>query len=357
MSKLPKEHRKIAVIMAGGRGTRFWPRSRATRPKQFLAMVGEETLLHQTVNRLDGLFKPEDIFIVTTEELAGQTRSMLPQLPARNVLVEPEGRNTAPCLALALVTVEARIPGGGVMVVLSADSWIGDRDKFLGDIQTAVNHAAEKRDLVTFGIRPTYPETGYGFIETEGEGEVLGVTAFREKPSYEKAVEYLESGQHFWNAGMFVWTLQDLRAEFLRHAPEVLTPLDDWMAAGAEPARLAQAYSRLPKLSIDYALMEKSERVAVVPANFRWSDVGSWPAVVEFHEADTCGNVVIGDAILMETHNCAIFGGARLVAATGISDLIVVDEPDALLICRKDRAQDVKLIVDKLKAMGREDLL
>jgi mannose-1-phosphate guanylyltransferase len=210
---------------------------------------------------------------------------------------------------------------------------------------------------VTFGIRPTYPETGYGYIETEGKGKVRGVAAFREKPTYERAVEYLESGHHFWNAGMFVWTLKDLRAELLRHCPEILVPLDDWVAEGADPSKLPEAYRRLPKLSIDYALMEKSERVAMVPANFRWSDVGSWPAVVEFHEADSSGNVVIGDAILLESENCAIFGGKRLVAATGISNLIVVDEPDALLICRKDRAQDVKLIVEKLQALGRQDLL
>jgi mannose-1-phosphate guanylyltransferase len=241
--------------------------------------------------------------------------------------------------------------------VLSADSWIGDRAKFMRDIDTAVNHAAEKRDLVVFGIRPTYPETGYGYIETEGHGSVLGVSAFREKPSYEKAVEYLESGSHFWNAGMFVWTLQDFRSELESHCPEMLAPLDEWVASGASPAALPKAYGRLPKQSIDYALMEKSERVAVVPAKFRWSDVGSWPAVVEFHEADASGNVVIGDAILMESTNCAIFGGQRLIAGSGLADLIVVDEPDALLICRKDRAQDVKLIVDKLKELGREDLL
>jgi mannose-1-phosphate guanylyltransferase len=356
MAKTPKQHRKIAVIMAGGRGTRFWPRSRGSRPKQFLAMVGEDSLLLQTVSRLEGSFKAEDIFVLTTEELAAETRRMLPMLASRNVLVEPEGRNTAPCLALALVAIEQRIPDG-VMVVLSADSWIGDREKFLADVDTAVAHAAEKRDLVTFGIRPTYPETGYGYIETEGEGTVLGATAFREKPTYERALEYLESGRHFWNAGMFVWTLQDLRDELTRHCPEILAPLDEWAAAGADLAKLPQAYGRLPKLSIDYALMEKSDRVAVVPATFRWSDVGSWPAVVEFHEADAAGNVVIGDAILIDSQNCAIFGGERLVAAAGISDLIVVDEPDALLICRKDRAQDVKIIVDKLKAMGREDLL
>jgi mannose-1-phosphate guanylyltransferase len=342
--------------MAGGRGTRFWPRSRGSRPKQFLAMVGEETLLNATVSRLGPSFRNEDIYIVTTEELAAQTRQMLPELPPANVLVEPEGRNTAPCLALALALIERRSPEG-VMVVLSADSWIGDKDKFLEDIDVAVEHAVQKRDLVTFGIRPTYPETGYGYIETEGEGKVLGATAFREKPTYEKAVHYLESGRHFWNAGMFVWTLRDLRTELTRHCPELLAPLDEWVTAGAEPAKLALAYGRLPKLSIDYALMEKSDRVAVVPARFRWSDVGSWPAVVEFHESDASGNVVQGDVILLESNNCAVFGGHRLIAGSGLEDLIVVDEPDALLLCRKDRAQDVKLIVEKLAAMGRTDLL
>ncbi|BDU75727.1 mannose-1-phosphate guanylyltransferase [Mesoterricola sediminis] len=356
MTPSKQQPRKIAVIMAGGKGTRFWPRSRAVRPKQFLAMVGERTLLNATVDRLLPSFKAEDIYIVTTEALAADTRRMLPELPAANVLVEPEGRNTAPCLALALALIEQRTPEG-VMVVLSADSWIGDNDKFLADIQVAVDHAWRKRDLVTFGIRPTYPETGYGYIETEGQGPVLGAQAFREKPNYETAVAYLESGRHFWNAGMFVWTLQDLRDELLRHCPEVLAPLDAWIADGARPDGLAQAYGRLPKLSIDYALMEKSERVAVVPASFRWSDVGSWPAVVEFHEADASGNMVQGDAILIESSNCAVFGGKRLVAGSGLENLIIVDEPDALLICRRDRAQDVKTIVERLAADGRADLL
>ena len=356
MKKAKQDLRKIAVVMAGGRGTRFWPRSRGSRPKQFLAMVGEETLLNATVSRLGGGFLPEDIYIVTTEELAAECRRMLPALPPGNVIVEPEGRNTAPCLALALAIIEEKTPDG-VMVVLSADSWIGETEKFLEDIETAVHHAATKRDLVTFGIRPTNPETGYGYIETEGQGRVLGASAFREKPSYETAVGYLESGRHYWNAGMFVWTLQEFRAELLRHCPEILAPLDAWVQAGADPGQLAKVYGRLPKLSIDYALMEKSDRVAVVPARFRWSDVGSWPAVVEFHESDAAGNVVQGDVILIESNNCAIFGGKRMIAGSGLDDLIVVDEPDALLICRKDRAQDVKLIVEKLAAMGRDDLL
>jgi mannose-1-phosphate guanylyltransferase len=348
--------RKLALVMAGGRGTRFWPRSRNRRPKQFLSMVGTGSLLAQTVQRLDGAFRPDDIFILTTGELAADIRAMLPQLPAGNVLVEPEGRDTAPCLALALVTLERRAPGG-VMVVLSADAWIGDQAIFLEDIETAVRHAAGHPDLVTFGIRPTSPETGYGYIETAGAGAVLQVRAFREKPDPATALAYLGSGRHYWNAGMFVWTLSEFRTQLLEHGPELLAPLDAWAAAGADPAALAAAYGQLPKRSIDYALLERSARVAMVPARFPWSDVGSWPAVVEFHPADAAGNVVDGQAILLESSGCALFGGKRLIAGAGLTDLIVVDEADALLICRKDRAQDVKRIVERLKAMGREDLL
>ena len=346
----------VAVVMAGGRGTRFWPRSRNARPKQFLAIVGAETLLHQTVHRLDGHVSPERIFVVTTEDLAEETRRMLPELPPENVIVEPEGRNTAPCLALALVEIEKKIPNG-VMAVLSADHWIGDRELFLADLDAAVAHAADRRELVTFGIKPTYPETGYGYIESEGQGPVLKVTAFREKPPAAVALQYLESGRHYWNAGMFVWTLADFRQGLQQHAPDVLAPLDAWVAAGARPEALADAYRQLPKVAIDVALMERASSVAVVPTRFRWSDVGSWPAAIEFQEADAAGNVSLGDTLLLDSHNCAIFGGKRFIAASGVDDLIVVDSDDALLICRRDRAQSVKDVVERLRAEGRTELL
>ena len=346
----------VAVIMAGGRGTRFWPRSRNARPKQFLAIVGTETLLHQTVRRLDGHVPPERIYIVTTEDLAEETRRMLPELPPENVIVEPEGRNTAPCLALALVEIERRVPNG-VMAVLSADHWIADRDLFLADLDLAVAHAADQRELVTFGIRPAYPETGYGYIESEGDGAVLKVRAFREKPPTEVAIQYLASGRHYWNAGMFVWTLADLRAGLQQRAPEVLAPLDAWVKAGAQPGELTKAYGQLPKVAIDVALLEKAATVAVVPARFRWSDVGSWPAAIEFQTPDANGNVTQGDTLLLNTRDSAFFGGTRLIAAAGVEGLIVVDTPDALLLVKKDQAQSVKDIVERLRAEGRSDLL
>lgn len=359
MSLLAKKHRKLALVMAGGRGTRFWPRSREDRPKQFLAMIGNESLLQQTVKRLRGSFQPDSIFILTTEQLAKETKNLLPDIPAENILIEPEGRNTAPCLALALVMIEQLIVDG-VMVVLSADAWIGDEEKFINDLNKAVIHAVEKHDLVTFGIRPGYPETGYGYIETEGtekERELLKVKSFKEKPSYEKAVEYLESGNFYWNAGMFVWTLSDFRKQLFQCCPEIIKPLDSWVASGASPADLPRIYRDLPKVSIDYALMEKTKQVATLPASFRWSDVGSWSAIVDFHEPDSFGNVIVGDAIAQGSRNCAIFGSDRFIAVSGLSDLIVVDESDALLICHKDNTQDVKSIVDSLKTLGRNDII
>ncbi len=350
------EPTKVAVIMAGGRGTRFWPRSRMSRPKQFLAIVGQESLLRQTFTRLEGAFAPEHVFVVTTADLAEEAARILPELPAGNILIEPEGRNTAPCLALALVLIERKL-SEGVMAVLSADHWIGDPNLFQADIELAVNHAATTGELVVFGIRPTYPETGFGYIEADGQGAVQRVAAFREKPPMEVALTYLASGRHYWNAGMFVWTLADFRAQLQRHAPAILTPLDAWAAAGADLAQLKDAYGKVPEVAIDVALMEKASGVAVVPARFPWSDVGSWPAAIGFQEPDAAGNVAQGETLLLDSRNCAFFGGRRLIAASGVQDLIVVDDADALLICHRDKAQSVKTIVERLKAEGREDLL
>lgn len=346
----------VIVVMAGGRGTRFWPRSREQRPKQFLNILGEQSLLRQTVDRVLPAYGPEGIYIATTTDLADATRRMLPELPADQVLAEPEGRNTAPCLALAMVAIARRQPDA-VMVVLSADHWIGEDARFLEDLQVAVEYAARTTELVTFGIPPAYPETGYGYIETEGEGRVRRAAAFREKPPLQTALGYFQSGRHFWNAGIFVWRLQDLRAELSVHAPGVLDPLEAWDRAGAKPDELAAAYARCDATSIDYALLEKSRRVAVVPATFRWSDVGSWPALLAFQPKDAEGNAVQGDAVLVDAKDCAVFGGSRLVALAGVSDLIVVDEPDALLITHRERAQGVKNVVDELKRRGRRDLL
>ena len=222
----------IAVVMAGGRGTRFWPRSRGHRPKQFLAMVGTETLLHQTVNRLKPTLPgPEHLHRHHRRTWRRKPAACCPSCPRRTSWWSRRAAIRRPAWPWPWFPSSGAHPEG-VMVVLSADHFIGEPETFLGDIEVAVHHAAEAHELVTFGIRPTYPETGYGYIETSGQGAVVRVEAFREKPPYEKALEYLASGRHFWNAGMFVWTLRDLRSELLRHCPEVLAPLDAWVAGG-----------------------------------------------------------------------------------------------------------------------------
>jgi mannose-1-phosphate guanylyltransferase len=344
---------KLAVVMAGGRGTRFWPRSRAALPKQFLPITGPETLLVETVRRLEERFGLERIFVLTTEDLADEARRQLPELPPENVLLEPEGRNTAPCLALCLVQLERRF-GAGVMAVLSADHWIGEPEAYLDDLDLAMDHAEARGDLVVFGIPPTSPETGYGYIESEGTGPVRKVCAFREKPPLEVAMQYLNSGRHTWNAGMFVWTLKDFRAALAAHAPALLAPLDAW---NGEALTLASAYAQLPREPIDIALMEKASNVAVVPARFRWSDVGSWPAALAFQAKDGHGNIARGDVLLVDTKDTAVFGGRRLVATAGVEGLIIVDADDAVLVTHRDRAQGVKEIVERLKAEGRGELL
>lgn len=356
MNFIPTKCHKIALIMAGGHGMRFWPRSRRARPKQFLNILEDKTLLEQTVQRLKGYFNFNDIFILTTKALAEETSKICPDIPVENIIIEPEGRNTAPCLALALVVIE-QLVSNGVMVVLSADAWIGDNAKFYEDLNIAINCAINEHMLVTFGIHPTYPETGYGYIEAEGNETSIKVKAFCEKPNLKKAIEYVQSGRYYWNAGIFIWTVNDFRLQLLEHCPNIIKPLDDWATSGAKSEQLVQTYGSLPKKSIDYALMEKSDRVVVVPASFRWSDVGSWSAILDFYEADGLGNIGVGDNVLIKSNNCAIFSNKRVVAGVGISNLIIVDEPDALLICHKDSAQDVKLVVDRLKTLGREDLI
>jgi mannose-1-phosphate guanylyltransferase len=347
---------KIAVIMAGGRGTRFWPRSRSHKPKQFLKIFGSEPLLRQTFLRIHPQFEADRIFVATTGDLVEECLRLLPELPVENFLLEPEGRNTAPCLALALVQIERKFPSG-VMVVLSADHWIDNADKFKADLWLAAEHAAERGRITVFGIVPTSPEVGYGYIEASGGDKILDVLAFREKPPIETALEYLHSGCHYWNSGMFVWTLADFRRELSRHAPEILAPLDAWVRGGAEMSNLQEVYGKLPKISIDYALLEKATHISMVPASFAWSDVGSWSAAAAFLTPDTDGNVTQGKALVVNSKNCAVFGKTRMITITGLEDILVVDEPDALFIAKRGNTEGTKQVMDKLKEQGRTDLL
>jgi mannose-1-phosphate guanylyltransferase len=271
----------FVVIMAGGRGTRFWPRSRHQEPKQFINIVGSESLLRTTVNRLSGLVDKDHILIITTEDLVSQTQKNLPELPVENILVEPEGRNTGPCLAFALTMLEPRA-AGGTMVVLSADHWIGDTALFQQDIQTAVTHAETKQHMVVFGIHPTHPETGYGYIEAESPTGLSRVKSFKEKPQLDQAIDYLKDPHQLWNAGMFVWTFKTLRSAFLEYSPQGLGLLDEWKRAGSDMTQLKTIYTKIEAEPIDIQIVEKSKNVSVLVAQFPWSEVGSWQSAISF---------------------------------------------------------------------------
>lgn len=358
-----------AVIMAGGGGTRLWPLSRRDRPKPFLPLIDGGSLLQATVERLQPLIAPWDVYVVTDARYAEIVREQLPDVPAGNVLAEPFGRNTAAAVALAAVAIERT--GEDVMVVLPADHRVGDAAGFRDALEAAVSRAA-KADLVTLGIEPTGPETGYGYIvaaerdaDTEDEGWAHRVERFEEKPRPERARELLATRRAYWNAGIFVWRRDAVLAALEQYAADIVEPLRAAITTGAD---LFDTYQALRAAPIDVALMEPASldgRVAVVPTDVGWSDLGSWAALLDALAADaidTDGVVALsgdgGQSMDVGSRNVLVSTqGGRLVATIGLENVIVVDTPDALLVVSRDAAQNVKQIVDRLVADGRDELL
>ncbi len=354
------------VILAGGVGTRLWPRSRRRCPKQLLDIVDRRTMLQNTVDRVLPLVPPERIRVVTGREYAGQVREQLPDLPAANVLVEPSGRGTAPSVGLGAVAV-AHADLGAIMVSLHADHVIADAARFRELLLVAAEVAAGG-DLVTLGIRPGYPETAYGYIERGRlTRRIRGVSVFRvsrfiEKPPAEQAASFVRTGRYLWNSGMFVWRVDTILEAMRRWLPELSQQLDRIIAAwgtSAQEATLAEVWERTPSVSIDVGIMERAERVAVVPADIGWSDVGSWASLADLMATRSGGNVVLGEGehLDLDTEDSLIYAPGRTVATIGLRGLIVVDTGDVLLVCPKSRAQDVRQLVDKLRQAGRHDLL
>jgi len=353
-----------ALIMAGGGGTRLWPMSRQARPKQVLPLVGERTMFEIAVARLEPLFPPERILVVTVGSMAAELRAQAPDLPPENIIVEPVGRNTAPAIGLGALHVGARDPAA-IMVVLTADHYIADTEKFRGVLAAARDVAAEGH-IVTLGITPDHPSTGYGYIETGaakgavGGFEVFEVTAFVEKPDLATAQVYLDGGRHSWNSGMFVWRVERLMAEFERQQPAMLRHLERVGAAlgsDAYEATLAETWPRIERISVDYAIMEGAEDVRVIPLDIGWNDVGSWAALLEVNEADAQGNVVLGkEPLCLDTHNTLIASN-KLVATIGLEDIVIIDTDDALLVCKREHAQNVRELVERLKNDNRERYL
>lgn len=336
--------------MAGGRGERFWPLSTPERPKQFLDLTGGGTLIQQTVERLLQVVPARDILVVTSAAHLPLARAQLPNLPGQNFLAEPVGRDTAPCIGLAAVWVE-RLDPEAAMLVVPADHHIPDRNRFCDQVLAAIDAAESTGGLITLGIRPDRPETGYGYIEV-GEpfpadgGPVHRVRRFSEKPDAVRAAEYLAAGGFLWNAGIFAWKVRTIRSEIAWHLPDLHAGLERLAASDnleELKTRLPDVFPTLPQISIDYGLLERSDRVFVLPCDFGWDDLGSWTALARLRRADRDGNVVSGRVLVEDCANLVVEArGGRLVAALGVRDLVVVETADAVLICAADRAQEVR---------------
>lgn len=351
-----------ALIMAGGVGSRLWPRSRAARPKQFLPLLSAQTMLQETVARIRPLVSDDHILIATGRDYLELTAEQLPDVPRANLIGEPSGKGSAPCIGLGALAILRDDPDA-VMVVLSSDHQIQQAEPFRQALQAAEQLAREGY-LVTLGIRPTEPHTGYGYIHRQAElGQfngfrAYGVERFVEKPDRATAERYLATGEYSWNAGIFIWRADAIMAAFSEYLPELSQQLRTIADAGgpADPSAFGATWEAIRNITIDYGIMERAERVAVIPIDVGWSDVGDWNTLTEI--ADAGEGLVQAQHIGLTTSNTLVYSDSdRLIATIGLDDFLIVDTGDALLIAPRSRAQDVKLLVDELKRRGRADLL
>lgn len=356
---------RYAVIMAGGKGERFWPLSTSKHPKQLLALVGDKPLIAQAVDRLEGLVSPENVFVVTNADLVDATREAAPLLPPENIVGEPIGRDTAAAVACGGALVKAR-DENGVFAVLTADQVMGDLDIFSATLKGGMDLAEHHDILVTIGIQPAYPATGFGYIEAgdvfeHAEGvEFRKANRFVEKPDESTAAAYLETGRFYWNSGMFIWSVKSLESAFGAHCPEMLklmASLTEYAKAGRMVEGMDATYPELGKISVDYALMEKARNIIMACGTFSWDDVGAWPALESHFEQDADGNTPIGRVESLDAANNIILSKDRLTAVIGVNDLIVVQAEGVTLVCPKDRAQDIKKMVVALREKGSYDEL
>ena len=349
--------------MAGGRGERFWPKSRKHLPKQFLSLTDDgKTMIQLTVERILPLVKLEDIFIVTNRDYKNLVLEQLPGLPTENILCEPVGRNTAPCIGLGAIHISKKYDDA-MMFVLPSDHQIKFNKMFLRTLSDGAEVAEKNTNLVTIGITPDYPETGYGYIKFDShviEGRAYAVERFVEKPNIEVAKEYLATEEYLWNSGMFIWKVSSILTNIEKFMPEVyerLIRIRDSIGTEEQDRVLEQEFTSMESVSIDYGVMEKTKDIYILPGTFGWDDVGSWLAVERIKKSNEFGNVVSGNIITVNTHNCIIQGDKKLIATVGLEDLIVVDTEDATLICSKDSAGDIKKVLENLKICNRDDYI
>ncbi|MCB2213708.1 mannose-1-phosphate guanylyltransferase [bacterium] len=337
-----------AVIMAGGKGTRFWPVSTPERPKQLLRLFDERTMIEQTVHRLEPFIPADQQFIVTIEEQIEEFARQVPDLDRNSFITEPFARNTGPAIGLSAVHLLKKDPDA-IMVVLPADHRIEDKEAFQATLRTAVGFVEESDGIVTIGIRPTRPETGYGYIQYERDDFRPGVhrvVTFAEKPNRETAIRFIETGEFLWNSGMFIWSAQRILSEIEEHTPELyaaLMEISDALDTDAPKERVVRAYQSIKPISIDYGVMEKTRNAYVVPAGFGWSDIGSWEEVYQMDTKDTSGNVRQGPVVILDTQNSYVVSRTELpLAVIGMKNVVVVHTEEGTLVCPRDRLQDVR---------------
>lgn len=355
--------KKTALIMAGGRGERFWPRSRKSLPKQFLSLTNDgKTMIQLTVERILPLVNMEDIYIATNKDYKQLVIEQLPDIPEQNILCEPVGRNTAPCIGLGAVHAASKYEDA-IMMVLPSDHLIKMTDVFADTLSQACNIAEEGTNLVTIGIQPNYPETGYGYIKMDKSitnNSAFGVECFVEKPDIEKAKAYVASGSYAWNSGMFIWKISSILTNMQKFLPNMYAGLKDIQSAidtDAQEEKLFSVFPSLESISIDYGIMEKASDIYVIPGSFGWDDVGSWLAIERVKGCDSQQNTLSGNVTAIDTSNCIIEAKDKLIATVGIKNLVVVDADDALLIADKDSTGNIKKILETLREQKADKYL
>lgn len=356
--------RVCAVIMAGGSGTRFWPLSRKSRPKQFLPIVTQKTMIEETVERLLPLLPPEAIYTISNREQAAVIRRLVPGLAAGNVLVEPLSKNTAASLILATARIYLQNPKA-VVLALPADHLIFKPDIFIRKLRAAAAAAVREEVIVTFGIPPTFPSTGFGYIHFSGRRRRFGnenfypVLRFKEKPDVERAKKYLKQGRHSWNSGMFIWRAEVFARKLEKYAPDFFAYWKRILARlrKNDTAGIDTVFREMPATSIDYALMEKAKGVLMADGNFGWSDVGSWVSLADVWPKDSSQNALRGEAVFLDSRNCLVYSPQRLAAVVGLRDVIIVDTKDAVLVCRKNADQRVREVIEILRKKGKKTYL
>lgn len=360
--------KRYGVIMAGGGGTRFWPLSRKDLPKQFLNLTGTDIMVNETIDRLTGTIDRNNIFVVTNIEQAEMMLcSTEGRLDQEHILAEPAARNTAACIGYAAMKLQKKY-GEGVMCVFPSDHYIKEKEAYERVMEEAIRLAESTEQLITIGIKPGFPATGYGYIkyDTTGKGQEEDILTchrveeFVEKPDVRTAKEYLADGSYLWNSGMFIWKTSAILKSFELLLPDIysyLMEIEKEIGSEHEWETIERIYPHIPKISIDYGIMERADNVLVLEGNFGWNDVGSWDALQALFESDENGNVIYGEQIHIDTHNCISYAKGKLIAALGVEDLIIVEADDAILVCHKDKAQEVKRIVEELKEQGKEKYL